>query len=272
MLSINTSPSYAVITGGGTGIGHSLATWLAENGHKVFIIGRHIKPLKCTRKLFSNQIEIIQADISNPTGRLKIFNMMRKNAKISCLVHNAAIIESSELKNITLKSWQSQISTNVEGPLFLTQLLLPFLKNGGRVLHISSKLAHEPCHGIGAHCISKAALYMLYNCLKLELKKFDISVGSLRPGAVDTLTQKKVRSFPQATFPSLPIFKALKKDKKLQDPLNVARFIEWVLFNTTDKKFSETEWNIYDNWHHKNWLTDAAPIDNIDLEATHKNF
>ena len=75
---------------------------------------------------------------------------------------------------------------------------------------MSSKLAHEPCHGIRVHRISKAALHMLYNCLKLELNKFDIPVGSLRPSAVDTPTQEKVRSFPVDIFPSLFIFEALK--------------------------------------------------------------
>src|SRR3989338_4444431 len=254
MLARNIETSYVVITGGGTGIGHSLAVLLAQHGHNVLIIGRHIESLKKTQELNPNKIEIVPADISDVEDRLKIFNVFTKDAKINCLIHNAALIEASELKNITLESFRNQMAVNVEGPLFLTQVLLPFLKNGGRVLLMSSKLAHEPCHGIGAHCISKAALHMLYNCLKLELNKFDIPVGSLRPGAVDTPTQEKVRSFPVDAFPSLSIFEALKKDKKLQDPSKVAKFIEWVICNTTDEKFSETEWNIYDNWHHENWL------------------
>ena len=75
-----------------------------------------------------NQIEIVQADISNVEDRLKIFNVLPKDAKISCLIHNAVVIEATELKDITLESWRNQIAVNVEGPLFLTQLLLPFFK------------------------------------------------------------------------------------------------------------------------------------------------
>lgn len=255
---------YIVITGGGSGIGKALAIKLAQN-YAVLIVGRNLRTLEETQHLSPSNIKIVQADISEAVGRQLLLDTIPHNTKVKFLIHNAAIIEAIELKNIDMKSWRYQMAVNVEAPLFLTQLLLPLINDGGRILHLSSKLAHEACHGIGAHCMSKAALYMLYNCFKLELKSSNIHMGSLRPGAVDTPTQKKVRSFPLDKFPLLPTFQKLYKENKLQNPKIVANFIEWVLLNTTHEKFSESEWNIYDDWHHQFWLKEVALTDSVNL-------
>lgn len=257
---------HILITGGGSGIGSELALQLSHT-HRVIIVGRNMNKLRATQALNPAQIITIQADIASEKGRQTILEHLPTDCSISHLIHNAAMIEAESLTSISPDSWQRQMSTNVEAPLFLTQALLPYLALNSRILFMSSKLAHEACVGIGGHCISKAALYMLHECLKLELRERHIHVGSLRPGAVDTPTQAKVRSFPVHIFPMQPNFLALKENNQLQATQRVADFIAWVLLETSDADFSVKEWNIYDDWHHTHWSKDILATDLINLSG-----
>jgi|SRR5579872_3168206 len=246
--------SYAIVTGGGAGVGRSLAQLLSQHDNiSVLIAGRKIETLKEAQAFNSSKIQIIQADVGTHEGRLAICKALPQQAKVTCLVHNAAIIEGCELRNVTLEDWRYQMAVNVEGPLFLSQLLLSRLVDNGRILHISSGFAHMASHGLGAYCVSKAALFMAYKCLAIELGKLNVHVGSLRPGLVDTSLQEKLRSLPSDVFPDVHKFQSFPKENKLQPPSKIAKFIEWVIFNTDNKKFSEEEWNIADAWHQEYW-------------------
>eukprot|EP00957_Ditylum_brightwellii_P005530 424079-Ditylum_brightwellii.AAC.1 len=92
------------------------------------------------------------------------------------------------------------MAVNMEGPLFLTQALLPKLKaatttiGGARVLHISSGASQKPYRGWGPYCTSKAGLNMIYRVLREELQPHNIHVGSVRPGVVDTPMQDQART------------------------------------------------------------------------------
>lgn len=245
---------YVIITGGGTGIGRALALrWAKQKELSILIIGRTLATLQETQQKAENDIDIVRADIATEEGRQAILNALPHGANIRCLIHNATIVEEGELTDVSLRSWRYQIAVNLEGPLFLTQKLLPLL-DGGRILHISSGYAHIPGQGIGPYCVAKAGLHMMYQCLAAELNQKNIYVGSLRPGVVDTPFQEKFRSFSEQIFPSAAKFKAMKAENSLQAPDKIAKFIGWVIFNTDNSKFSEAEWNIADAWHQAEWL------------------
>ena len=60
------------------------------------------------------------------------------------LLHNAAVLGPiGPLLEVSLKDWRSHMASNVEGPLFLTQQLLPKLVEGSRVIQISSNATHQ---------------------------------------------------------------------------------------------------------------------------------
>jgi NAD(P)-dependent dehydrogenase (short-subunit alcohol dehydrogenase family) len=89
--------------------------------------------------------------------------------------------------------FEETLQTNAVAPLFLTQALLPALRAGSRVLHISSGAAQRPFPSWGAYCASKAALHMLYGVLAAELGASGVAFGSVRPGVVDTPMQDRIR-------------------------------------------------------------------------------
>ncbi len=231
-----------VITGGGSGIGRALTHRFCSEGHTVLIVGRHLKKLSETKQKFPKLIHILRSDVSLPGERDNIKNYIGiNNFRVQYLIHNAAVLQPVKpLMDMNLAEWRDHQAVNVEGPLFLTQTLLPYLA-GGRILHISSGAAHHAYQGWGAYCTSKAALYMIYQVLKEELNEHNIRIGSVRPGVVDTPMQDEARSAEASYFPSLQRFIDLKKNNELIKAEDAADFIFHFITQTDDEKFSAEE-------------------------------
>lgn len=143
------------------------------------------------------------------------------------------------------------MATNLEAPLFLTQALIPHLKRclaeegatKPRVLHVSSGAAETEFEGLGAYCISKAGLKMMYKVLAAELLRNNIAVvGSVRPGVVDTPMQNTAR---ESDFPFMKYFRDLHANGELDSPNNVAKYFHWLLTEVDDEEFSKDEWDFY---------------------------
>ena len=213
-------------------------------GMRVLAVGRRESALQATQALNPQKIKICSADVSSLDGRERIVQaIIGKNLRF--VVHNAAVLQPVKpLANVSLQEWRIHFAVNVEGPLFLTQALLPHLQKGSRILHISSGAAHHAYAGWGAYCSSKAALHTLYHVWNLELKSRDILVGSVRPGVVDTPMQDQVRQASQEIFPSINKFLKLREEGKLLAPETVARFIGHLLMQTDNETFIAQEWDI----------------------------
>ncbi|NOG43931.1 MAG: SDR family NAD(P)-dependent oxidoreductase [Calditrichaeota bacterium] len=241
-----------IVTGGGTGIGRSICNILAQNGHKVLIVGRRLDKLKETQSYFPDRIDILKADISNEEDRKKIKDSVREK-QIGFLVHNAAVLgKITGLENISLEEWRRVMSINVEAPLFLTQALLPNLGNS-RILNISSGAAHFAIKSWGAYCTSKAALLMIYQMFNAEFGEKKILTASLRPGIVDTEMQGDIREASLEKNPHLQKFHDMFNDKSMETSERVAQFAYWVLTATSDQDYSAKEWDIREGDHVSKW-------------------
>ena len=242
----------SIVTGGGTGIGRAIALRLANLGHEVLIIGRRVEVLEETRKLNSSRITCLQADVSKVKGRQEIFSFV-ENRNIEFLVHNAAILgEITKLEKLTLEEWHTIMAINVEGPMFLTQLLLP-LMHKSRILHISSGAAHHAIKGWTGYCVSKAALYMLYLMQNAEYKEQGVLTASLKPGIVDTEMQELIRQADVNEHPNMQKFHDLYNDDELESCDRVAKMVAWILTKTRDKEYIENEFDIRDEKIQERW-------------------
>ncbi len=247
---------WAVVTGGGTGIGRALAHTLAEQDVDVLIVGRRQAPLEQTRAADSRHIHCLAADVSSEQGRAAIAAALPATARLRYLVHNAGVLTPiGPLSEVKLDQWRQSQAINVEGPLFLTQALLQRL-SGGRVLHVSSGAAHHGYRGWGAYCASKAALHMIYLVLREELQAQGIAVGSMRPGVVDTPMQDLIREQTPERFPAVGRFMTLKEQGALVEPAQVAAFMAWLLQRCPAEEFSALEWEFTNAAHRARWQTD----------------
>lgn len=249
----NAKSNTIIVTGASSGIGKALTLKLVEKNKKVLAVARNLWKLQQLKALNPAYIDIISADVGTEEGREKIINHLPNNIKISAIVHNAGIMSpSGYLDSIDLAEWRYQMAVNVEGPLFLTKGLLPVLTNA-RVLHITIYSSFRVTVGLGAYGISKAALNMLTEYFRVELKKYGILVGLALPGIVNTNIQKQI---PQSSdIPLQSKISRLIAENKLLSPETAAAFLSWLLLDTTDDQFTAKTWDIYDTDHHKYWAS-----------------
>ncbi|MFV8834525.1 SDR family NAD(P)-dependent oxidoreductase [Aquisalimonas sp.] len=243
----------AVVTGGGSGLGQAICRELTQLGMEVIVVGRRPEALHETRAMAPKQITTVSADLATESGREELVSAIGDDS-LAALVHNAGVLTPiGPLAGVRLEDWRLAQAVNVEAPLFLTQALLNNLQDGGRVLHMSSGAAHHGYAGWGSYCTSKAALHMLYQVLRDELRDRGIAVGSMRPGVVDTPMQSLIREQPPERFPMVQRFMDLHATGQLESPSDVARFITWLLTEVDDDTFSAEEWSFTDPAHRERW-------------------
>lgn len=234
----------AVVTGGGSGIGRALCGVLAKRGIAVLAVGRRAERLQTLAAEYPGRIEPVVADVATPAGRDTIAHALGSQRALRFLVHNAGtLVPIGLLEALTPEALRAHLAINLEGPLFLSQRLLPQLA-GGRILHLSSGAAHHAYAGWGPYCMGKAALHMLYQLWREELKDRDIRVGSARPGVVDTPMQGLIRATPASRFPNVGRFLRLHQEKQLRSPADAAEFLAWLLLAVDDERFEMAEWDI----------------------------
>lgn len=239
-----------IITGATSGIGKALTLHLASQGHSIIAAGRNQTALDELTHSFPDQITAIAADLTKEEDRLKVKHALSPDEHGVYLVHNAGLANPALLQDLSEKEWDQHYLINIKTPVFLTKLLLPHLKSGGRVLHISTGLAHRTLPGFSAYGITKAALYMLKEYCNTELSEQDIAFGSVMPGVVDTPMQDNIRN---TKFPSVDVFNRFKEHDELLTPDVVAKFLTWLLFAVDKKDFIEGDWDVYDASHHQLW-------------------
>lgn len=241
-----------VITGGGSGIGKALALGLAMRKKRVLIIGRREDVLKETAE-HSPLIHYLSADVSSSDGRQRILRHLSTEQQIEGLIHSAGVIEPIlPINTIDENAWRQVMATNVEAPLFLTQLLQDKLIKG-RVLNMGSAVAYFPVTGWSAYCVSKAALSMLTRCWQLECPP--MAIASVMPGIIDTHMQAQIRHASHMDPEKRNFYKRLQQEKQLLSPETVALFLCWLLLDIDKADYVSKEWDIYDKAHHHQWLT-----------------
>lgn len=240
-----------VITGGGSGIGRSLAFSLAKRNQSVLIVGRREKHLQETAA-FSKNIQYICADVSTLEGLQSITNRLKDVHKVTALVNNAGTLNPlGSMKEIQPEDWHHALNTNLNAALFLPQKLYDKLING-RVLNIGSGAAYFAIRGWAAYCVSKAALSMLTKCWQMESD--EIAFASVMPGIIDTRMQDIARSSENPDYERVNFYKRLKDEHRLVSPETVAEFLTWLLLDLDKETYISKEWDIYDTKHHQAWL------------------
>jgi NAD(P)-dependent dehydrogenase (short-subunit alcohol dehydrogenase family) len=240
-----------IITGGSSGIGRATALHLANLGHNVIAIARDKNRLLSLKQENGN-IEIVVADIATEIGRATVKDFI-KDRKIDVLINNAGLMApSGNLAKIELAAWRYQMAVNVEAPLFLTTSLLENLKYG-RVLNITIYSSFKVNPGLAAYGISKAALNMLTEYMRQDFRAYELSVGLVLPGIVATEIQKQLPKDDTLTISGAK----LAKEGKLLSTEIAAKFLSWLILETTDEQFSNGVFDIYDKWHQQYWSNGA---------------
>ncbi|WP_417210528.1 SDR family oxidoreductase [Antarctobacter sp.] len=183
-----------LVTGGGRGIGESIAEGFVRAGAKVYICSRKPETCEETAKrlgAFGTCIALpVKGDIASDEGRAAIVAAMKeREEKLDILINNAGAIWAAPLADYPESGWDKVFDLNVKGLFFLIRDLVPMLEAAGshgapsRVINIGSIDGfHIPKHETYAYSSSKAASHQLSIHLADQLAPRHITVNVIAPG------------------------------------------------------------------------------------------
>ena len=186
------SGQFAIVTGGGAGIGKAIALELARCGAGVAICGRRPEPLAETadeigalgRRVFTGQVDV--ADSASVVSF--VANAVKEFGKIDILVNNAGVTKDNLLMRMTEEEWDAVLDTNLKGAfLFSKALARPMMKQrSGAIVNIASVVAQIGNAGQCNYSASKAGLIAMTKSMAKELASRGIRVTLVCPGRVKT--------------------------------------------------------------------------------------
>src|SRR5919107_1828672 len=196
----------ALITGASRGLGLALARSLASEGWTLIIDARGSEDLEAARAELADMTRVvaIPGDVRNEEHRRALTGAARGGGGLDVLVNNASILGPSPqpaLLDYPLDVLEDVYRKNVISPLALVQALGPELKQGARIINVTSDAALEPYEGWGGYGSSKAALEQLSNILAAENPR--LRVYRVDPG--DMRTRMHQEAFPDEDISDRPL-------------------------------------------------------------------
>ena len=201
--SISLKNKVALITGGGRGIGKSIALAFAENGAQIVISARTDSQIQQVAKevhKLGQKCLAIKADISKEDEVANLFEQARKEfGHIDILVNNAGISKEQPFMEISLEDWNQVLNINLQGVVLCTRAALPEMLNRkqGKIINIASAAGLRGLPGNTAYSASKAAVIALSHSLADEVGKSGVQVNVICPGPIKTemLDRSAVKDF-----------------------------------------------------------------------------
>jgi len=187
----------ALITGGSRGLGRNMAHHLAAKGTDI-LFTYHSRQDEADSlieelKLMGRKAVALQLDTgvsaTFPAFAAQVKDALKTNWNrddFDFLINNAGMALYAPFADVTEAQFDGIINVHFKGVVFLTQALLPIIKDGGRIINLSSGLARFAYPGSSIYGATKAAIDTLTRYMALELGPRRITVNSVAPGAIET--------------------------------------------------------------------------------------
>ncbi len=180
----------ALVTGASRGIGRAIAIKFAKNGAIVGI--NYFKSENEARKVLELVNEhskgvLLKGDVGSYKEAKKIVEDFVKFAGgMDILVNNAGIYERKNFEELSEEQWDETLRINLKGSFNICKHAIPYMKEGGKIIFISSQLALKGSSHGADYAASKAGLLGLMKSLAIELASRKINVNAIAPGTIDT--------------------------------------------------------------------------------------
>jgi 3-oxoacyl-[acyl-carrier protein] reductase len=192
-MDLGLSGKVAIVTGGGRGIGEAIALAFSREGANVVIDDINLAAATAVKEkiiALGKRALAFDADITN-TGAVKemVEEVEKEFGRIDILVNNAcAPIRRVPVMEMELSEWMKVLEVNLTGTFICSKVVAGAMskKRRGKIINISSFVAHMPAAGFAAYGASKAGIEALSKTLAGELGEYGISVIFIRPGVIET--------------------------------------------------------------------------------------
>ena len=183
----------AIVTGGGKGLGKTLARFLLEAGMNVAICGRTETAVKQTVKqfdvLFPGNIIGQVCDVSKSADVASFVRKVKDTfGELHVLINNSGFGKATLIWETSEEDWEEVMDTNVKGAFLLCKEVVPHMINNkeGYIINIASQAALNGYANAGVYCASKFAMVGLGKALQEEVRPYGIHVHSLNPALIQS--------------------------------------------------------------------------------------
>lgn len=207
------------ITGASSGIGKATAMEFARVGCKVIASSRRInglEKLNTDLKKEKLKIEVIPCNVASSTNVVQVAKKITANNQIICLVNNAGISTFKNAEDNSIQEIKDVINTNLMGSIFTIRQILPqMIKNReGTIINVLSVVTEKIFEQSSIYTASKMGLLGYTKVLREEVRKYNIRIINILPGATET--------------PMWPAEIRNKKSDEMMKPEDLAQLLVWL--------------------------------------------
>jgi NAD(P)-dependent dehydrogenase (short-subunit alcohol dehydrogenase family) len=183
-----------IVTGASQGIGAGVANAFLDRGYNVVATSRQVS--RSGEIPDSDRVARVDGDIADPATARNVAEIaLARFGAINALVNNAGIFFAKPFIDYTVDDYRKLASTNTEGFLHLTQLVVRQMlaqKSGGSIVSITTPLVDHPIAGVDVSVamITKGGIEAASKNIAMEYAKAGIRVNTVAPGIVDTPLHK----------------------------------------------------------------------------------
>ena len=184
---MNLNGKYAVVTGGGAGIGLAITMALHKAGVRVLVVGRAGSSLERAR---AQGFAVLAADLSNRVDRERVVSEIQNGAEaIDIFVNNAGTMTYFDLRSPdAMQKMEYELALDLHAPIHFSTALLPHLLNRpeAAIVNLTSGLVYAPSAGTPGYSAAKNGLHAFNQSLRWQTRKSQLQVLEVLPPTVDT--------------------------------------------------------------------------------------
>lgn len=180
------------VTGASTGIGKAIAEKFSKEGCIVVVTARRKSRLVRIVSEIKFAGREANAFVCNVMSERSVFltakRIREKYGTIDVLINNAGATVFKSFLETKTQDYNNVIDTNLKGPFLCMKAVLPQMikKKHGSIINILSVAASTAFENSAVYSASKAGMSAMANCIRTEVRRYDIKICNIFPGAVDT--------------------------------------------------------------------------------------
>lgn len=182
----------AVVTGASRGIGRQIALALGGAGARLALVGRDQSKLAESLELVRSkgaEAQTYVCDVREETQVKQLAEAIKgRFGAVHILVNNAGTAIRKNVVDFSLDEWRALTDTNITGVFLVSKYLVPLMRGHGygRIINLTSIMAHVSSTGRGVYSATKHAVAGLTKALALELVDEGITCVAISPGFIAT--------------------------------------------------------------------------------------
>jgi len=197
MAQFDLKDKVTIITGGGTGLGKSMALALARAGSDIVVAARRVGPIEEAAKEvrdLGRKALAISTDVtdSGQVNRL-VEQTLSEMGRVDILINNAGIVRGQQMKpmwEITDEEWHLGIDVNLSGAFYCCRAVGKYFteRQSGKVINVASGEGYRGVRDNFMYTCAKGGVLQLTRTLAITWAPYNIQVNCIVPGFVDTMT------------------------------------------------------------------------------------